>query len=88
MTKNYRIILNNEKSCDKDMIEYLEQKTNPKAFIKDLIYREMLRDMNYISCNIGQNTKMQNFTTQNSENNVQENNNVQNFDFDIDDLDI
>jgi hypothetical protein len=70
------------------MIEYLEQKTNPKAFIKDLIYREMLRDMNYISCNIGQNTKMQNFTTQNSENNVQENNNVQNFDFDIDDLDI
>jgi hypothetical protein len=88
LTKNYRIILNNEKSCDKDMIEYLEQKTNPKAFIKDLIYREMLRDMNYISCNIGQNTKMQNFTTQNSENNVQENNNVQNFDFDIDDLDI
>lgn len=88
MAKNYRIILDSEKSRDKDMIEYLEQKTNPKAFIKDLIYREMLRDRNYISCNFSQNSQIQDFATQNNENNGQENDNVQNFDFDIDDLDI
>ena len=70
------------------MIEYLEQKSNPRAFIKDLIYREMLRDMNYISCNISQNVQMQNFAIQNSQNVEIEEKEVQNFDFDIDDLDI
>ena len=86
MARNYRITLDEEKN--KDMIEYLEQKSNPRAFVKDLIYREMLRDMNYISCNIGQNMQMQNFATQNSQNIQQEEKQVQNFDFDIDDLDI
>ena len=86
MSKNYRITLDEEKN--KDMIEYLEQKSNPRAFIKDLIYREMLRDMNYINSNIGQNMQIQNFATQNSQNDMQEKKQVQNFDFDIDDLDI
>jgi len=86
LARNYRITLDEEKN--KDMIEYLEQKSNPRAFVKDLIYREMLRDMNYISCNIGQNMQMQNFATQNSQNIQQEEKQVQNFDFDIDDLDI
>lgn len=86
MSKNYRITLDEEKN--KDMIEYLEQKSNPRAFIKDLIHREMLRDMNYINCNIGQNMQIQNFATQNSQNDIQEEKQVQNFDFDIDDLDI
>lgn len=86
MSKNYRITLDEEKN--KDMIEYLEQKSNPRAFIKDLIHREMLRDMNYISCNISQNMQMQNFATQNSQNIQQEEKELQKFDFDIDDLDI
>ena len=88
MPKNYRITLDAKKCCDKDMIEYLEQKTNPRAFIKDLIYREMLRDKNYISCNFNQISQIQDFATQNNQNNSQENNDVQNFDFDIDDIDI
>ena len=88
MAKNYRITLDSKKCCDKDMIEYLEQKTNPRAFIKDLIYREMLRDKNYISCNFNQISQIQDFATQNNQNNSQENNDVQNFDFDIDDIDI
>lgn len=86
MSKNYRITLDEEKN--KDMIEYLEQKSNPRAFVKDLIYREMLRDMNYINCNIVQNMQIQNFATQNNQNDMQEEKQVQNFDFDIDDLDI
>lgn len=88
MAKNYRITLDEKKNYDKDMIEYLEQKSNPRAFIKDLIYREMLRDMNYISCNIGQNMQMQNFATQDIENQENQKQELQNFDFDIDDLDI
>ena len=86
MARNYRITLDEERN--KDMIEYLEQKSNPRAFIKDLIYREMLRDMNYISCNIGQNMQMQNFATQDIENQENQKQELQNFDFDIDDLDI
>lgn len=86
MAKNYRITLDEEKN--KDMIDYLEKKSNPRAFVKDLIYREMLRDRNYISCNFGQNLQIQDFATQNSQKNIQEENDVQNFDFDIDDLDI
>lgn len=88
MAKNYRITLDEKKNYDKDMIEYLEQKSNPRAFIKDLIYREMLRDMNYISCNISQNIQMQNFATQDIENQENQKQELQNFDFDIDDLDI
>lgn len=88
MAKNYRITLDEKKNYDKDMIEYLEQKSNPRAFIKDLIYREMLRDMNYISCNIGQNMQMQNFATQDIENQENQKQELQNFDFDINDLDI
>lgn len=88
MTKNYRITLD-ERNID--MIEYLEEKSNPRAFIKDLIYREMLRDRNYINCNFSQNIQIQDFATQDIQK-IGEDEKIkdegQKFDFDIDDLDI
>lgn len=83
MSKHYRVTIDDQK-----VIEYLEQKSNPRAFIKDLIFREMLRDTNYINCNLNQNMQNQFFATQNSENVENQKQELQNFDFDIDDLDL
>lgn len=48
----------------------------------------MLRDTNYINCNLNQNMQNQFFATQNSENVENQKQELQNFDFDIDDLDL
>lgn len=87
MSKNLRITFT-DKDRDVEMTEYLDTKCNPRAFIKDLIYREMLRDKNYINCSIGQNNQNQSFVTQNTQFEEIEKEEEQNFEFDIDDLDL
>lgn len=82
---NIRLTFKDE---ERELVEYLKEKTNARAFIKDLIRREMMRDNNYINCNFNQVTENQNFVVEKTKVEKVEIKEEQNFDFDIDDLDI